>query len=238
MDNAIWALFYDISPEDKAEYLHWFHSQHIPDKLQRDGYLWAAHYQVVDPGGKFRPILDRLHYSEDFSLCSGAGYMALFGGQTTRTFYDPSPDQLKLQQDELTRDMISKRIKPVSIIYCEEWRVHGPLPKTSDFLQSAAPVIQIGRFDSVGSELDLGAWYAQERMCAIENTQGCIGARKLLASAGRPKHSILYEFDSMESRESHFLCLENTQWTRRIHEQIIHPKDSPLVGSRIWPEAL
>jgi len=235
MNNAIWALFYDISSDDEDEYLDWFHSQHIPEKLRREGYLWAAHYQVVDPGHEFRPVLDRLHYSDDDALSSGAGYIALFGGETTRTFYDPSPDQLKLRQDPLTRYMIGLRIKPLSIIYCEEWRVSGPQSKASELSGTTAPIIQIGRFEVSHSELDLGAWYAQERMPAVEQISGCIGARKLLASSGPPKHSVLYEFDSTEAREKNFPGLENTPWTRRIHERIIHSKDSPLVGSRIWP---
>lgn len=235
MDNAIWALFYDISSADEKEYLQWFHNQHIPEKLERKGYLWASHYRIIDPGKNFQPVLNRLHYSEDETLCSGAGFIALFGGETTRTFYDPSPEQLKQRQDAQTREMIGKRINPLSMIYCEEWRVNGPQSKTRSNPLLDAPVIQIGRFDVTKNEMDLGAWYAQERMRAIEELPGCIGARKLLASSGRSKHAVLYEFSSLESRDSHFLSLENTSWTRKIHDQIIHPKDSPMVGNRIWP---
>ena len=46
MDRGIWAIWYDIPAEHRSEYLDWFHQVHIPDKLARPGYLWAAHYRA------------------------------------------------------------------------------------------------------------------------------------------------------------------------------------------------
>lgn len=45
MANAIWALAYDISNDDCESYLDWFHRIHIPEKLARPGYPWAAHFE-------------------------------------------------------------------------------------------------------------------------------------------------------------------------------------------------
>ena len=75
MDHGIWAIWYDIVADNRAEYLDWFHHVHIPEKLSRPGYRWAAHYQLGH-GGR------------------GAGYVALFGGDSTHTFLNPSPGQL------------------------------------------------------------------------------------------------------------------------------------------------
>ncbi|MBT4093823.1 MAG: hypothetical protein HOE85_07650, partial [Nitrospinaceae bacterium] len=50
MDKAIWAIFYDLPEEGREAYFEWFHGVHIPEKLTRPGYLWAAHYEVVHPG--------------------------------------------------------------------------------------------------------------------------------------------------------------------------------------------
>ena len=60
MDRGIWAIWYDIAPADRAAYEDWFHNVHIPEKLARPGYLWAAHY-ALGHGGR------------------GTGYLALFG---------------------------------------------------------------------------------------------------------------------------------------------------------------
>ena len=60
MDRGIWAIWYDLPAEHQAEYLEWFHHVHIPDKLARPGYVWAAHYELEDD----------------------KGYLALFGGAT------------------------------------------------------------------------------------------------------------------------------------------------------------
>ena len=61
MDRGIWAIAYDIPDELKAEYLDWFHHVHIPEKLSRPGYVWAAHYEL--------PLVTK----------GPSGYLALFG---------------------------------------------------------------------------------------------------------------------------------------------------------------
>ena len=61
MDRGIWAIWYDIAAAQRAAYLEWFHEVHIPEKLARPGYLWAAHYELTREG-------------------THPGYLALFGG--------------------------------------------------------------------------------------------------------------------------------------------------------------
>jgi hypothetical protein len=85
--RGLWVIAYEIDPARRAEYLDWFHGVRIPEKRERPGYSKAAHYRIAGPG----PV-------------TGNGYIALFGATDTRVFLDPSPGQLKLQQDYLTRD--------------------------------------------------------------------------------------------------------------------------------------
>lgn len=234
MDRAIWGIFYDLAEGDREAYLKWFHEVHIPEKLARPGYLWAAHFEVVHPGQAFEKVLDRLGRADDPAQASGAGYIALFGAESTRTFYDPSPSQLKDRQNEETREMVGRRVQPRGLIFCEEWRIDGPNVSERES-GTLAPAIQMGRYDAQGNDEDLEAWYAQERMLGVERTDGCIGARKLLAATGSPKHSVLYEFVSLEAREANYVALEETEWTHRVHGYLLHPPGSPLVGARIWP---
>ena len=180
-------------------------------------------------------MLGRLGREEDPALASGAGFIALFGGETTRTFFDPSPAQLKEGQSAETREMVSRRVKPLGLIYCEEWRAEGPDAGAREGADILSPAIQMGRYDARGNDEDLQTWYAQERMAGVERTSGCVGARKLLASSGSPRHSVLYEYVSLEAREENYASLEETEWTHRVHGYLLHPPGSPLVGSRIWP---
>ena len=235
MDKAIWAIYYDLPREGRKEYLDWFHRVHIPEKLARPGYVWAAHYEVVPPGKAFEKVLARLGREEDPALASGAGFIALFGGESTRTFHDPSPAQLKERQSAETREMVSRRINALGLIFCEEWRIEGPSAASREAEDVLSPAIQMGRYDAQGNDADLQAWYAQERMPGVERTEGCVGARKLLASSGAPRHSVLYEYVSLEAREENYVALEETEWTHRVHGYLLHPPGSPLVGSRIWP---
>jgi len=223
MDHGIWAIWYDIASENKAEYLDWFHRVHIPEKLSRPGYLWAAHYQLGH-GGR------------------GKGYLALFGGDNTQTFLNPSPGQLKSQQSAETKKFMAMRQQSATCILAEEARINGPdAGKRSPGL-TTAPVVQIGNYNapSPGVEDDLGGWYAQERLPLLARLPGCVGARKMLATVGAFKHAILHEFTSLELREQHFGKHEADRdnpdtWMSRIVPHLSHAPYSPAVGLRLWP---
>jgi hypothetical protein len=247
MDRGIWAIWYEL-PEDRTArsgYMDWFHSAHIPEKLSRPGYLWAAHYELGLGGPRFQKVVDGLVHADAPDLGRGRGFLALFGGLTAHTFLNPSPGQLKERQDALTRRMIGVRQQPYSCIFAEETRVDGPEIAARGPGITPGPYVQMGNFNvaSYKIEDDVGAWYAQHRLPFMASMPGCIGARKLLATAGWGKHSILYEYTSLEAREQHFIPHEEqahdaASWTARILPQLVHAPCSPAVGRRIWPMPL
>ncbi len=225
MDHGIWAIWYDIAPEHRTAYLDWFHRVHIPEKLSRPGYRWAAHYELGH-GGR------------------GAGYVALFGGDSTHTFLNPSPDQLATRQSAETRQFIGMRRNAAAAILAEEIRIDGPDAAKRGPGLTAAPVIQIGHFNAPSAQVedDLGGWYAQERFPLLQKLPGVIGTRKLLASVGAHKHAILYEFTSLEAREQHYAPLEAQSrdpatLMGRVMPQLMHAPYSPAVGLRLRPAA-
>jgi hypothetical protein len=222
-DRGIWAIWYGVADENKAEYLDWFHRVHIPEKLSRPGYLWAAHYEL---GHGAR----------------GKGYLALFGGETAHTFLSPSPGQLVTRQRADTKRFIGMRLHPAACILAEEVRVDGPDAALRERRGTTAPVVQMGNYNAPGPAVEdnLGAWYAQERLPLLGKLPGCVGARKLLATVGAYKHAILHEFTSLESREQHFgpheaEARDPGTWMGRIVPQLAHAPYSPAVGRRIWP---
>lgn len=236
MDNAILAVFYDLSEENREKYLPWFHEVHIPELFSLYGCLWAAHYEAAPAGRRFQKVLDVLGRSNDPGQSSGMGYVALLGCESTRSFFDPDKAQLRKLQAPETQEMLGLRSRPRAWFYTVEWRIEGPESGTREAGGTPAPAIQMGRFNAPREqEEDLGAWYAQERLPMVGRTSGCVGGRKLLAAAGDPKHAVLYEFLSMEARETGFVPLEETAWSGRIHKYVVHPPGSPFVGRRIWP---
>lgn len=242
MDRGIWALWYDVAEADKAEYLAWFHGVHIPEKLSRPGYLWAAHYELGHGGSRFNKVVEGLQYAHEAGLGRGRGYLALFGGPTAHTFLDPSPAQLAQRQSPETKRMIGLRREVYSCIFAEETRVDGPDAAKRGPGMTPGPAVQMGNFNVASHELEaeVGAWYAQYRLPFMAAMPGCIGARKLLAAAGWGKHSILYEFVSLEQREDTFVTHEEQahdpgSWTARILPLLRHAPCSPAVGRRIWP---
>ncbi len=224
MDRGLWAIWYEISDAMRAEYLAWFHDVHIPEKLARPGYAWAAHYALE---------------SRDKHA-----YLALFAATTTATFLNPSPAQLAQRQSAQTRRMIGMRQQAQSCILAEETRVDGPQVAQRGPGLTAGAVVQFGCYHTANSAVDddLGAWYAQERFPLLASLPGCIGARKMLVSVGAQKHAILHEFVSMAAREQHFAPHEADAhkpdtWMGRVRPQLTHAPGSPMVGRRLWPVA-
>jgi hypothetical protein len=224
MDQGLWAIAYELPDEHKSGYLAWFHGVHIPEKLSRPGYLWAAHYELAH-GGPGR-------------------YLAVFGAEAARVFLNPSPGQLARRQGAETKRMIGLRRQVHSCILAEEARVDGPEAAKRGPGMTPGPVIQMGNYNAASPEVedDLGAWYAQERLPLLAKLPGCIGARKMLATVGACKHAILHEFLSLELRERHFGPHEADArkpetWMGRIRPKLDHAPWSPAVGVRIWPAA-
>jgi len=244
MDRGIWAIWYELADESTSEYLEWFHQVHIPEKLSRPGYLWAAHYQLGHGGERFSRVVAGLHHARDADLGRGGGYLALFGGPTAHTFLNPSPAQLVPKQSAETKRMIGMRREVYTCIFAEETRVDGPDVAKRGPGITPGPVVQMGNFNIASREEEegVGAWYAQHRLPFVASMPGCIGARKLLAAAGWGKHSILYEFVSLERREKTFIPHEEQahdqqSWTARGLSQLRHAPCSPAGGRRIWPAA-
>jgi len=243
-DRGIWAIWYELPDgEARSEYLDWFHRSHIPEKLSRPGYLWAAHYELGHGGSHFQKVVDRLVHAGDAGLGRGRQFLALFGGESAHSFLNPSPGQLKDRQDAETRRMIGLRREAYACIFAEETRVDGPDAAKRGPGLTSGPAIQMGNFNvaSHAAEDDVGAWYAQHRLPFVASMPGCIGARKLLAAVGWGKHSILYEYASLEAREERFVPHESqmhdaASWTARVLPQLVHAPCSPSVGRRIWPE--
>ena len=222
MDRGLWAIWYEISDVMRAEYLAWFHDVHIPEKLARPGYAWAAHY-ALDGG-------------------DGRAYLALFAASSTAIFLNPSPAQLAQRQSAQTRRMIGMRQHAQNCILAEESRVDGPQVAQRGPGLTAGAVVQFGGYNTANSAVDddLGAWYAQERFPLLAGLPGCIGARKLLVSVGAQKHAILHEFVSMAAREQYFAPHEADAhkpdtWMGRVRPQLTHAPGSPMMGRRIWP---
>lgn len=177
---GIWLIYYGIASTNRDDYLHWFEGQHIDEKLARPGYDWACHYEVTSGG--------MANHADHV-------YIAMFGGATTRPFFDPSPAQIKPNQDDLTRTMIGHRINATAAIATEEWceypKAHGNNPDPQPVVNS--PVIRLGIFSSSVDDQEVVAWCAQSHFPKLMQTTGLTVARKWLASFGANRHMVLEE---------------------------------------------
>ena len=174
MASAIWILAYDIAYAHEQRYLDWFHGEHIPEKLTRPGYTWAAH---------FRGAATSEHPS-------ATGFIAMFGGDSTRAFLNPSPAQLKTKQDPRTREMMGLRVGSRAMIVCQEWsEVSGP-----DVLPlEQSPAVDLITLDVDSLDERLGAWCAQEAVPSALTSDRAVSATKCTNVMGRPRHVLVLQ---------------------------------------------
>lgn len=175
MHGALWAIRYAV---DRAvdDYLAWFHEVHIPEKLSRPGYAWAAHYESASEAGR---------------------YLALFGAASVHTFLAPSPGQLKARQDPLTRQMTGLRSAPWSGVLIEAAVLAAPTTAQ----RSAGAVVRFAQADLADSaaEDDFCAWTASERLPRLAESRGFLWGALLVAAIGRPRHALFEHYASAEA---------------------------------------
>ncbi len=240
MDRGIWATWYDLPEEGRNEYLAWLHEVYLPEALQRPGYLWAAHYQSTDK--IVNNVEGRLSHTTDPAVPTGDRFILLFGAETMGPFFNPAPVELAKKRTPDAAEMIGRRVGERSCIFSEEARVDGPEIATRGPGLTPGPVIQMGSFNSgkLEDEDELGAWYHTWRLPCMETLEGCIGCRKLISASGWAKHSVLYEFASLDLRNAHFPGHEKHDpekeaWTDAVVRKLVHAPGSPNVGVRLWP---
>jgi hypothetical protein len=226
MTSAIWALAYDILNDDRQSYLDWFHRIHIPEKLNRPGYRWAAHFE----GSTTTP--------------NTHSYIALFGGISTRIFLDPSPAQLKIKQDDLTRGMMARRRNPFATILAHEWSDRST-PSTSNDDAISADVINSDWLDflvidAAGQGEAIGAWAVQNLLPKLQKnklgaTKNGVITRKFISVTGAPAHILFHESNRTG-------LADDTTAISRCDPQATILSDMPETaslchrsGKRIWP---
>ena len=176
MSQAIWILQYDLTSGSEYEYLNWFHNIHIPEKLARPGYLWAAHYT-----GQIGALVN----SEN-----RRAFLALFGGVSTRTFLDPSPSELRGTQDDKTKEMMGKRLLSNGNVFALEWSVTGP----EDLQELRSMQIDFFSIRADGNDEEVGAW-AAKTLPSLLQTPELNGSKtyKLISVTGGHFHGILHD---------------------------------------------
>jgi len=220
MAAAIWMIIYDLDRTHSARYLQWFNDVHIPQKLARPGYTWAAHYRVI---------------ADDDSATSR--YVALFGGNNSSVFYNPSPAQIKPGQSPETRQMMSYRSNSTMLILSEEWVFDSDSGTLETNPSIDAENISLALFNTTDNDENLGAWLVQDYLV---HTAGV--TRKFLASSGSVRHVVLHEMepDEIPLAEIPLTKLANatsSDWSAQVSDYLAYPAGTPFVARRIWPGA-
>lgn len=208
MSDAVWLLCYDVADTDRDRYLAWFHDVHVAEKLARPGYTFAAHYAGAPLGG----------------AADTTGYMALFGGESTRIFLDPAPSQLKSRQDALTREMMGLRRNGSGLVLAHEWTVSAQR-SAGPRRPIRAPVLEVLRFDAEESDEAAGIWAVQTVLPTLAPTVRSLS--KWSSVTAGPRHVLMLESDHDEDRlgEGNVALAPHRPAMTAIRQS----------GARIWP---
>ena len=215
---------YDLAAQNEAQYLDWFHDVHIPEKLARPGYNWAAHYELISPEGQ--PVL--LNGSD--ATAGVRGFIAIFGGDDSRTFLNPSPAQIKPNQTPLTREMMGMRIGSQSLIAAQEWRVESEAVAEPGYAIMGVDVCDTGSDDE-----DYGAWSVQVLCPRLSSAPGFEVLVKFLSTTSAAKHVTVSSFQTLADAQAYRANGEDDEWSARVRAYQVHSTGTPLLGRRIWP---
>lgn len=226
MSRSIWLIMYDVADQDIAPYLAWFHDVHIPEKLARPGYTWAANYELITEEGEPAVL------SGSASGGGRRGYAAFFGGEDTRTFLNPSPTQIKPNQPPLTREMMAHRIGSQSLIAAEEWRVENPAVAAPSYAY-----LEIVTCDTGGHDEDYGAWTIQSLTPHLTSSPGFEVVAKLISTTTAAKHVTVTSFASLPDLKACRQQALDDDWSGRVRSYQDFGARPPMLGRRIWPDA-
>ncbi len=226
MSRSIWLIMYDVATPDVAPYLTWFHDVHIPEKLARPGYTWAANYELITADGG-PALLNGAAASGD-----RRGYAAFFGGEDTRTFLNPSPAQIKPNQPPLTREMMAHRIGSQSLIAAEEWRIENAAIATPSYAY-----LEIVTCDTGGHDEDYGAWTIQSLSPHLASFPGFEVVAKLVSTTTAAKHITVASFASLSQLQAQRQQALGDDWSQRVRGYQDFGDRPPMLGRRIWPVA-
>lgn len=243
MDSGIWATWYDLAEGARADHHAWLHESFLPALAARPGIAWAAHYQHTGGGEAMASIGRMVERGPAGEMGGATQFVILVGAASPHLFFRADSPVLEAGQPAETRRRLAERAGTRQCVFAEEARINGPAYGEADPGGVTGPAIQTGSFRvrSIAEEYDLGRWYAQYRFPYMAQMPGSIRTRKLACVAGWAKHSVLYEFTSLEARLKYFeepheaLALDEREWTSRVVKYTIHAPGSPTVGQRLWP---
>lgn len=241
MDHGIRASWYDLADTSRARFLDWVHTRYCPWLRVQPGVAWVAHYRYTGGGAQMQRVQQTAIGHTTENIGAGHQYLLLIGAVSPHVFF--KPPLVEQSPPAEFNHLLALRTGLRTAIFTEEARVNGPEPREFGPGADPGPAIQMGSFRmrTPEDDFDLGRWYAQYRLPYMARTPGCIATRKLAGVAGWAKHSVLYEFTSLQARLKNFeepheaLALDRSRWESQVMAATVHAPGSPFIGERIWP---
>jgi hypothetical protein len=241
-DRGLWVAWYDLEEGHRGSHLRWLHDTYLPQLLKRPGILWAAHYASVEKSARRGSNREsRINRTNDAAVPTGSQYIFLAAAADPHVFGNPTPGEYHAGLPAESRRQLALRAGERANILAEAGRTDGPAAASLGEKLALAPCIQLGSFNCAPEhEEEMLAWYTKWRLPAMAATPGCVRFRTLASVSGWAKHAVLYEFVSLEARNTHFMGHEDQHpemkaWSDRMVPRLTHAPGSATVAVRTWP---
>ena len=244
MDQAIWAIWYDLDDADRAPFLDWLHAKYLPALALSPAFTWVAQYaQTNAPPQSVKADGSLSIGRTDEDVGTGHRYMTLIGAPTPRVFLNPLFAEAEAKAIDGAAAFLAMRRGLRRNLFVEQQRVLGSAPGAAEHPTVLSAAIQFGTFRmrTPENEFELNAFYEQNRLPAMARSARSIRTRKLVSVAGWAKHGVIYEFDSIAGRNE--VWAESArrkkdgdpaeQW--QISHNTLHTPGSPVTAERTWP---
>lgn len=242
MSEVIRADWFDLHPEDRAEFQDWFHDTHLPAVQATPGVGWVGHYEIVPiPDKPYIEGAPRRRETTDPTLPTGWQHVVLTAALSAEVFFGQCAPLDALEQADAPQ--LALRRNHRRAVFIEEQVVNSPELRASPYGMGPPPAMQLGNYNTrrPEDEFELARWYRAERFARVSVTPGMIRGRKMISMAGWAKHGVLWEFTDLPkgdaSFEHRFVAADrNENWQgRHVLEYAEHAYGSPHAGRRIWP---
>ena len=214
--TALMVVFTDIDPAHDADFNAWYNQEHLPERLDKPGFLDAARYQA---------------------LRGGPRYLAVYELESVEALQ--SDEYLRLGQNpsEWTK-RVSLRVNGRNTVRNVYTQIYPAESDPHTLGRGMAPALQTGRME-VPQELEAkyNEYYDTVRTPANLLLPGCMFVRRYHAVEGSPKYLTMYEFEHEKVPET--LAWEAQRSRDAMHQYIggtyDHAPGSPGVYRRVFP---
>jgi hypothetical protein len=214
----------DVPPEIEGEWNKWYDTEHIPNRLNKPGFLSVRRFKAIE--GEFK-------------------YLTLYDLNSINAL--TSEAYLKLRDWEASLPPDSFEAITPKLPGCSRGIYEQIYPEQEDYqIPNTEILFAVGHDVPPDKEKEFNAWYNTEHIPAMKRVPGFVTARRFMvietqlpprggSGSSSPKYVTLYDIESERVFQSEaFLKERNSPWSSWVRSW--YSRRFRIVARRIYPK--